>query len=233
MEAKTLAIILGNPTPEEVETRVRSAQAEYLGSKDPEKRNVLMEVMQGLLGIQRLTEEQGEIAVAKTAVSRAAAQLSELKEKLLANEQVVCEQYNGKNTVKWEIIGQNGEALGNMEDPSAIARIAKFDGKLLERIANGDRAALREIKKAAKDITARKARMESLRSLVDHVSRMVAEGTELIVGKGSAKVVTDTRAIRQEINARLKLIVAGRTTMFDTKTGKMAVDGKEVLSFTI
>lgn len=231
MDSNTLSALLGNPSPEVVEERVQAAQAEYLASKDPEKRNVLMDAIKGLLGVQQLHEEHSEVAVAKTAVSRAAEQLSRLKDSLGDNERVVCSMDGGKSTVRWEIVGQNGESLGNMEDPTALARATKLDFTLMERIGKGDRRALSQFRKSCVALTAKKSRMELLRGLVDHVSRMVAEGTDLIVSKGSAKVEVDTRGIRQEINARLKLIAAGKATSYDTKSGKMYINGKEVLTF--
>jgi hypothetical protein len=231
MDSNTLSALLGNPSPEVVEERVQSAQAEYLSSKDPEKRNVLMDAIKGLLGVQQLHEEREEVGMAKTAVGRAGEQLAKLKASLAENERIVCSMDGGKSVVKWEIVGQNGESLGSMEDPSAIARAAKLDMALMERIGKGDRKALSQFRKSCVALTARKSRMESLRELVDHVSRMVADGTDLIVSKGAAKVEVDTRGIRQEINARLKLIASGKATSYDTKSGKMYVDGKEVLTF--
>lgn len=231
MDSNTLSTLLGNPSPETVEERVRAAQAEYLASKDSEKRNVLMDAIKSLLGVQQLHEEREEIAVAKTSVSRAGEQLAKLKESLAENERVVCKMDNGKSSVRWEIVGQNGESLGSMEDPSAIAKATKLDVKLMERIGKGDRKALSQFRKACVALTSKTARMESLRELVDHVSRMVADGTDLIVSKGSAKVEVDIRSIRQEINARLKLMAAGKSTAYDTKSGKMYVDEKEVLTF--
>lgn len=231
MDSNTLSALLGNPSPEAVEERVQSAQAEYLASKDSDKRGVLLDAIKSLLGIQLLNEEKEEVAVAKTCVSRAGEQLAKLKESLKPNERVTCSMDEGKSTVKWEIVGQTGEVLGSMQDPSAIAKATKLDTALMERIGAGDRKALSQFRKSCADLTAQKKSMEALRELVDHVSRMVANGTDLVITRGSAMVQVDTRSIRQEINARMKLILAGKTTAYDVKTGKMYVNGKEVLSF--
>lgn len=227
MNANALFILLGKPGPEAIEAKVQEFASLYRASSDGEEKGVLLDTCRTLCEMQASQEEQAEVNAAKTSISRAAKELAELKASLREGECVTCDTYNGKSTVKWEIVTAMGERHP-WESPSTLG--TNLSPEMMERIAHGDKSAIREVRNRAKETVNRKERLVGLRKLADVVARMVTDGTELVVTKGSAIVTAETRAIRSEMRNRVKLIEAGKKT--ERLADKVKVDGKEYLSFS-
>jgi hypothetical protein len=227
MNPQVLFSLLGKPKADEVEAKVREYNALYLATSDEEEKSVLLDTCRTLCEVQAGQEESAEVDAAKTSVSRAAKELSALKASLREGEYVTCEMRNNRSTVKWETVTPAGERHP-WESPSTIS--TNLSQEMVQRIANGDKAAIKEIKKRAKETVERTGRLAELRLLCDTVARMVAEGTELVVTKAKATIVAETRDIRSEMRARVKLIEAGHKTA--NIGDKVTVDGKEFACFT-
>lgn len=233
LSSSTSWAALGKPSALQVEGLVREAQKALNTAPNELARQAQLGLIRQYLDVALFLEEQSVIAEAKTALHREAAALSSIKKKLAPNERVTVSKVKGISTARYEMVDQYGSPIADLKDHSSLAiiRSSTLDMSMMERLARREAGATAEIRKAAKEVVKRKARLESIQAAVAALGRAILDGCELVIQGKEASLASGRTNLASEYKARMALIEKGKYT--EVVDGvQHTVNGQTVTAFS-
>jgi hypothetical protein len=222
MDSRALHEFLGKPSAIQVEAKIQYAQELRDKAKDPLERDRAIELAKSYIQVWQYLDELSKLAEAKTALARVSGDsVKSLKNALKDKERVVIT----RGQTEYQIVGQNGEAL----DARSLSSLhgPKYDAVAL---ASMDKAAWKNFRAELREIKKRDKRWKAVCAFAIEVSRVILEGTALVVEPKHAELQVNLKGREKDYRARVELIRKGHNTAIDDKA-MCYIDGKEVPTF--